>query len=257
MFELIVVGLVIGLLVGLTGTGGGALLTPILILGFKVHTMTAIGSDLVASFFMKPVGAIVHARYRTVRKDLVRLLVLGSLPGAVIGVALLVYLGHGRAPGLLNPVLGVALVLSTFAIVFRATPVRKIAPVKLTGEIHPRTLKLMTLALGFFGAILVGFTSVGSGSIMVAGTMILYPELTIGELVGTDLVQAIPLLGIASLGHAIVGDVRYSISIPLALGAIFGVYCGALMSAKGVRSQEVRYGLTVVLFATGLRLIFS
>ena len=257
MITLVLAGLVTGFLVGLTGTGGGALLTPVLVLIFRVHTMTAIGSDLVASFLMKPFGGIVHARHKTVRKDLVILLVLGTVPGAIIGVLALVYLGHGRAPYLLNPFLGGALLLTTCATFLRGTAKSSRIARLFEGQSKENKRKVLTVLLGLIGGGLVGFTSVGSGSIMVAGIMFLYPELTMAELVGTDLIAAIPLLGVAAVGHLIAGDVRFSISVPLLVGAIPGVVSGAILSARGTRSEQVRFGLTLVLLASGLRLIFS
>jgi uncharacterized membrane protein YfcA len=223
-------GLPIGLIVGLTGMGGGALLTPMLVLGFGIDPLTAVSSDLVASLCMKPVGGAVHLRHGTVRTDVVRWLMLGSIPMAFLGVLVLTSLlgGNGAA---MKTLLGGALLLVLLSMVVRRMfgPRR---PVEADDRaVAPRPLA--TLAAGALGGLVVGLTSVGSGSLIIAALMIVYPRMSMRSLVGTDLVQAVPLVGSAALAHMIFGDVHFGLTASLLLGSIPGVYLGGAFLDEG------------------------
>src|ERR671919_2717105 len=250
-------GLVVGLTVGLTGMGGGALMTPLLVLLFKVEPLAAVSSDLVASFVMKPVGGGVHLRRGTVNLRLVGWLCAGSIPSAFAGVLVLRGLGdEAEIQDILEVLLGAALLVASTTIVLKALlqgrqgegtdgplPVNHIA-------VRP----LPTVAIGALGGLVVGMTSVGSGSLMIVLLLVLYPRLTTGRLVGTDLVQAVPLVGAAALGHLLFGDFRLEVAGSLLIGALPGVYAGAQLSSRAA-DHVVRPVLVVVLAASGLRLL--
>lgn len=244
-------GLPIGLIVGLTGMGGGALLTPMLVLGFGIDPLTAVSSDLVASLCMKPVGGAVHLRHGTVRTDVVRWLMLGSIPMAFLGVLVLTSLlgGNGAA---MKTLLGGALLLVLLSMVVRRMfgPRR---PVEADDRaVAPRPLA--TLAAGALGGLVVGLTSVGSGSLIIAALMIVYPRMSMRSLVGTDLVQAVPLVGSAALAHMIFGDVHFGLTASLLLGSIPGVYLGARFSTKA-SDTVLKPVIMVLLTASGAKLL--
>jgi uncharacterized membrane protein YfcA len=251
-------GLIVGFTVGLTGMGGGALMTPILVLLFHVQPLAAVSSDLVASFVMKPFGGAVHARRGTVNWALVRWLAVGSVPSALLGVGLIRILGHGKhVQDVVQGAMGAALLLAAAAIVLKAV-------IGLRHRSHdgrsavssaPVSVRpLPTLAIGAVGGLLVGMTSVGSGSLIIVLLLFLYPSLRASQLVGTDLVQAVPLVGAAAFGHVLIGDFRLALTVSLLVGSIPGVYLGARVSAHSA-SRLVRPAIAFVLLASGLKLI--
>jgi uncharacterized protein len=256
-------GLVVGFTVGLTGMGGGALMTPILVLLFKVEPLTAVSSDLVAAMVMKPVGGGVHARRGTVNWPLVRWLCLGSIPSAFIGVLVLRSLGNGaEVQDHLKVVLGVALIVASASIIVKSliqlVQARRREALLSTGiipEERPFGLKRVpTLIVGAVGGAIVGMTSVGSGSLIIVSLLLLYPMLSSRELVGTDLVQAIPLVASAALGHILFGDFQLSLTTSVLIGSLPGVYLGARLSSRA-KDSVVRPALVLVLLASGLKLI--
>lgn len=244
-------GLAVGVVVGLTGMGGGALMTPLLVLVFKVDPLTAVSSDLVASFVMKPVGATVHLRRGTVHLRMVGWLVLGSVPAAFTGALLLDRLGDGPdVQDRIKVVLGAALLLAAGSMVLRQRVHRDAGrPAGL-----PPVRRLATVLVGIVGGLVVGLSSVGSGSLMVVMLLFLYPRLQASQLVGTDLLQAIPLVGAASLGHLLFGDFELGLTSSLLLGAVPGVYAGARVSSRAPDAL-IRPVLVVVLTASALKLL--
>ena len=246
-------GLGVGFVVGLTGMGGGALMTPLLVLFFKVQPLAAVSSDLVASFVMKPIGAGVHLRRGTVNLRLVKWLVLGSVPTAFFGALLLDHLGNGEAvQDRTKLLLGVALMLAATSMLLRRYLNR--GRVDVNGDVPLIVRPLPTFSIGLAGGLIVGLSSVGSGSLMIVMLLALYPTLTASELVGTDLVQAIPLVGAAALGHLLFGDFRLGLTGSLLIGAIPGVYVGARVSSRAP-DRLIRPVLVVVLAASGLKLL--
>jgi len=247
-------GLVVGFVVGLTGMGGGALMTPILVLIFNVQPLAAVSSDLVASVIMKPVGAGVHLRRGTVHNELVRWLVVGSVPSAFLGVIILKHLGHGTAvQDNLKLALGAALLLASGSIVAKTLLQARRAPVAHADG--PLVVKrARTMLIGVLGGLIVGMTSVGSGSLMIVMLLMLYPALTASELVGTDLVQAIPLVASAALGHLLFGDFKLGLTASLLVGCLPGVYVGARVSARAP-DRIIRPALVFVLLASALKLL--
>ena len=250
-YSIALAGLPIGLIVGLTGMGGGALLTPMLVLGFGVDPLTAVSSDLVASLCMKPVGGAVHMRHGTVRTDVVRWLMLGSIPSAFLGVMLLRHL-FGDDPGAMKNLLGGALLL-----VLGSMIVRRVFGPRRPVEIEDAEVPLrrgLTLAAGAVGGLVVGLTSVGSGSLIIAALMLVYPQMSMRRLVGTDLVQAVPLVGSAALAHMFFGEVQFGLTASLLLGSIPGVYLGARLSSKA-SDNVLKPVIMVLLTASGAKLL--
>jgi uncharacterized membrane protein YfcA len=252
---LVLAGLVVGSIVGLTGMGGGALMTPILVLLFHVQPLAAISSDLVASVVMKPFGSAVHLRHGTVHKGVVRWLAMGSIPGAFAGVLISTSLRHaGHVQNQLKIALGVALLLAVAGITTRAVIDRRRHVTEADRPEEVRVRRVPTLLVGIFGGVVVGLTSVGSGSLMIVLLMTLYPRLSTRQLVGTDLVQAVPLVAAAALGQLLLGDVKLPLTGALLLGAIPGVIVGAKMSAIAP-GGPLRWALAVVLSASGVKLL--
>jgi uncharacterized membrane protein YfcA len=247
-------GLGVGFVVGLTGMGGGALMTPLLVLLFKVQPLAAVSSDLVASFVMKPIGAGVHLKRGTVNLQLVKWLVLGSVPTAFCGALILDHLGDGDVvQDRTKLLLGVALLLAASSMVLRRWINR--GRVDVRGDDARLTIKpLPTFLIGLAGGLIVGLSSVGSGSLMIVMLLALYPTLSASELVGTDLVQAIPLVGAAAFGHLLFGDFRLGLTGSLLVGAVPGVYVGARVSSRAP-DRLIRPALIVVLAASGLKLL--
>jgi uncharacterized membrane protein YfcA len=255
-------GLLVGFTVGLTGMGGGALMTPLLVLAFNVQPLAAVSSDLVAAVIMKPVGGGVHLRRGTVNFGLVRWLMIGSVPAAFAGVLVLRALGDGAVvQARIKQVLGVALLVAASSIAAKGLlQVRAARRAPGPGEFGPtpgdpfRLRPLPTVLIGVVGGLVVGMTSVGSGSLMIVLLLLLYPMLRSSELVGTDLVQAVPLVASAAVGHLLFGDFKLDLTLSLLVGSIPGVYLGARLSSRA-NDVVIRPALALVLVASGLKLL--
>jgi uncharacterized protein len=261
-WHIIIAGAIVGFTVGLTGMGGGALMTPILIIFFHITPSSAISSDLVAAMVMKPVGAGVHVRRKTVRWELVRWLCIGSVPTAFGAVFLLNHLGDADQVETLSKLfLGWTLILACSAMVFKAwLQSRRSSAARVRGQVpskgggHIDVKRFPTVLIGMLGGTLVGLTSVGSGSIIIVCLMLIYPELRGAELVGTDLVQAIPLVAAAALAHVIVGDFEFPLFASIMIGALPTVYLGARISTIA-KDGIIRPALIFVLLASALKLL--
>ncbi len=252
-------GLGVGFIVGLTGMGGGALMTPLLVLLFGIQPLAAVSSDLVAALVMKPVGGGVHLRRGTVNLKIVAWLMAGSIPAAFAGVLVLKSLGDGTAVAdRLKIALGLALCVAAAAMVVKSRLAVRRARTLGVGEAQDATevavRPLLTAGVGAIGGLLVGMTSVGSGSLIIVLLLLVYPKLTAKSLVGTDLVQAIPLVASATLGHVLFGDVHLAITGSLLIGSIPGVYLGARLSAKA-DDALIRPILVLVLLLSGAKLL--
>jgi uncharacterized membrane protein YfcA len=244
---------IVGLLVGMTGAGGGALMTPMLILLFGVTPSTAISSDLVAAVVMRPIGALVHFRAGTVNLRLVRWMVLGSVPAAFLGAYLLRLLGHAHAAQhKIEVALGIALLAGAAAMVLRLVLDRRHGHSRagLVRDVVPRPF--VTVAIGVIGGLIVGMTSVGSGSLMIVLLLFVYPTLGANQLVGTDLTQAVPLTLAAALGALAFGHVEFGVTGSLILGSVPAVLVGSLLSST-VPDRYVRPAIAFVIFASGLK----
>jgi uncharacterized membrane protein YfcA len=262
-WAIVVAGVIVGFTVGLTGMGGGALMTPILLIFFGISPTAAVSSDLVAAMVMKPVGGGVHIRRRTVRWELVRWLCIGSIPMAFAGVFLLHASGDStHVEDITKLFLGITLLLAATAMVVKSwLQGRRTARARLEGRApsstapQPIRVKVVTTVLiGMVGGLLVGLTSVGSGSIIIICLMLLYPSLRGAELVGTDLVQAVPLVASAALAHILVGDFELSLTASILIGSLPAVWFGARLSSKAP-DGVIRPILVFVLTASALKLL--
>jgi uncharacterized membrane protein YfcA len=246
---------IVGLLVGMTGAGGGALMTPMLILLFGVKPATAISSDLVAAVVMRPFGAGVHLRARTVNLKLVQWMVLGSVPAAFAGAYLLRLMGHSKsAQNNIEVALGAALLVGAAAMALRYALDRRSGSGRdaIVHELVPRPLP--TIAIGIVGGIIVGLTSVGSGSLMIVLLLFLYPTIGAKQLVGTDLTQAVPLTLAAALGALAFGHVEFAVTGSLIIGSVPAVLVGSLLSST-VPDRYIRPAIAFVIFASGLKYV--
>ncbi|MBV8712259.1 MAG: sulfite exporter TauE/SafE family protein [Solirubrobacterales bacterium] len=246
---------IIGLLVGMTGAGGGALMTPMLILLFGVNPAAAISSDLVAAVVMRPFGAAVHLRAGTVNLRLVRWMVLGSVPAAFLGAYLLHALGNSKsAQQHIETILGAALLVGAGAMALRFVLDRRTGQRRL-GVVHNlKARPLPTIAIGVIGGVIVGMTSVGSGSLMIVLLLFVYPSIGANQLVGTDLTQAVPLTVAAALGALIFGHVEFGITASLIIGSVPAVLVGAMLSST-VPDRYIRPAIAFVIFASGLKYV--
>ncbi len=250
-------GLFVGFIVGLTGMGGGALMTPVLVIFFNVNPLTAVSSDLVVSLVMKPIGGAVHARRGTVNVPLVTWLAVGSVPAAFAGVLLLRELGGDDADlqSFVKKALGWALIIAAAGIVLKSLQtIRTKAKAKDYAPPPVVVRPIPTVLVGIVGGVVVGMTSVGSGSLIIVALLFLYPGLKAAEIVGTDLVQAVPLVGAAAIGHMMFGDFEFDVASSVLIGAIPGVYVGARVSAHASQAL-IRRALVIVLTASALKLL--
>jgi uncharacterized membrane protein YfcA len=246
---------VVGLLVGLTGAGGGALMTPMLILLFSVKPAAAISSDLVAAVVMRPVGAAVHLHKGTVNLKLVGWMSLGSVPMAFLGAFILKEMG-GTAADQKNVeiALGAALLAGAAAMVFRTVLDRR-SGLARTGRIAEVAVRpVPSVLIGMAGGLIVGITSVGSGSLMIVLLLFTYPLLSAGQLVGTDLTQAVPLTAAAALGALTFGHVEFGLTASIIAGSVPAVLIGSLLSSRAP-DRYIRPAITFVIFASGLKYI--
>ena len=239
----------VGLLVGLTGAGGGALMTPMLILVFNVRPAAAISSDLVAAVVMRPVGALVHLRRGTVNLRLAGWMVLGSVPMALLGVFVLREIGSSA---LVEIALGAALLLGALGMIFRSFLDRR-AGVSRTGAVRGVVVRpVPTVLIGMIGGFIVGMTSVGSGSLMIILLLFTYPLLPARQLVGTDLAQAVPLTTAAALGALAFGHVQFGVTGSIVAGSVPAVLIGSFLSSWAP-DRFIRPAITFVILASGLK----
>jgi uncharacterized membrane protein YfcA len=246
---------VVGFLVGVTGAGGGALMTPMLILLFGVKPSTAISSDLVAAVVMRPIGAAVHLRQGTVNLRLVGWMMLGSVPMAFLGTYLLHLIGNAKAAEKnVQIALGAALLVGAAAMILRYVLDRRAGHTRV-GVVHEVTVRpIPTVAIGMIGGIIVGITSVGSGSLMIVFLLFLYPAIGANKLVGTDLTQAVPLTAAAALGALTFGHVELSVTTSLIVGSVPAVLVGSFLSSRAP-DRYIRPAITFVILASGLKYV--
>jgi hypothetical protein len=230
-------------------------MTPILVLLFGVPPQVAVASDLTASLFMKPFGAAVHARRGTVHRKLVGYLCLGSVPASFAGAALINHLGASAAlDGAIRRLLGLTLLVAAAAMLAKWALTSRRSSGPGTSLVPIQMKPVRTVLVGVVGGFIVGMTSVGSGSLLMVLLMLLYPGLSGSRLVGTDLAQAIPLVGAATLGHVVFGHVHFDLTLSLLVGSIPGVYLGARFSSRAP-DHVIRPLLVLVLVASALKLL--
>ncbi len=253
--SIVAAGFLVGVVVGLTGMGGGALMTPALIFLGVGDAATVVTADLTAAAIYKSGGAIVHKREGSPDLRLAGWLVVGSVPMALLGPHLINWLSP---PGDLDRVLKLCI---GFALLFAATTYAVRLWVNLVrmrrgvvSDEHPTIRPLPTLLVGALGGLLVGVTSVGSGSVIMIALLMLYPGLSAVKLVGTDLVQAVPLVMAAAISNIALHGLDLGLTVPLVLGSVPGTILGAL-AAPRVPQSVVRRGIVVVLTMSGVALL--
>ena len=257
-FALSLGGLIAGIMVGLTGMGGAALVTPMLVLIFGINPAAAVSSDVVASAIMKPVGAWVHIRARTVHWGLVGWLSAGSIPGVLLGTLIFAkVLNTDQASETIRTWIGWVLIVALAAMIaknFVSARAKRIRG-QLSQQGTDMPVKIVrTMLLGFFVGAVVGMTSVGSGSLIVTVMLLLYPLLRPSILVGTDLTQAVPMLVAGAIAHAGFGDISIAVVVSLLIGQIPGIYLGARLSSR-YDGHRLRWLLMIVLAATAIKLL--
>ena len=249
-------GFVVGFVVGVTGVGGGSLMTPLLVLVFGVAPATAVGTDLLYASLTKTLGGWVHGRNGSVDWKVVGLLGLGSLPAAVVTIALLKYLALDEKTlrGLVTGMLSVALLLTASALLLKEQ-IKKIARRRdgTVYELHHRHLPPATIATGIVVGVLVTVSSVGAGVLGTVALLFLYPRMSAVKVVGTDIVHAVPLTAVAGMGHMALGTVDFTLLVSLLLGSLPGIYIGSHLSAK-VPEKVLRPLLATMLLIIGARL---
>lgn len=257
---LLIVAFAVGIVIGLTGMGGGALMTPALIV-LGIPATTAVANDLVAAAVNKSVGAAAHLKHGAPNLKLAGLLVIGSVPTAAAGGWIINQVGSPEEQqAFVKFAIGIALLLAAGTYVLR-TLLNMRQKIQLANdggssfeEDTPRLRVIPTIIIGAVGGLLVGLTSVGSGSLIMVALLMLYPRLAPNRLVGTDLVQAIPLVLAAAVGHVVYEGVDWSILLPLIIGGAPGTYLGARL-ASWVQQGVVRRGIAIVLTLTGLGML--
>jgi uncharacterized membrane protein YfcA len=248
-------GFAVGALVGMTGVGGGSLMTPLLILLFGIHPATAVGTDLLYAAATKTGGTLVHGYTRTVDWRIVGRLASGSLPATALTLLVLSRLdltGKG-ASALITLVLGYALFCTALALIFRAQIQKLYA--KHVGELDPRRTAILTVVTGAILGVLVSISSVGAGALGVTALVLLYPKLRIVRIVGSDIAHAVPLTLLAGLGHWYIGSIDTHLLGSLLVGSIPGIVVGSYASTL-VPDTALRLTLAATLILVGSRLVF-
>ena len=252
-------GFLVGLVVGVTGVGGGSLMTPLLVLFFGVSPATAVGTDLLYAALTKTLGGWVHSRNGTVDWKVLGLLSLGSLPAALLTIALLKYLALDEKTlrSLVTGVLSVALLLTAAALLLKDS-IKKIAQRNdgTVYELHHRHLSAATVATGFVVGSLVAISSIGAGVLGTVALLFLYPRMAAARVVGTDIAHAVPLTAVAGIGHMALGTVDFMLLGSLLLGSLPGIYIGSHLSAK-VPENFLRPILAAMLLIIGTRLVLN
>ena len=246
-------GFVVGLLVGLTGVGGGALMTPLLILLFGVQATTAVGTDLLYASATKGAGAATHGMRKTVDWTITARLASGSIPATILTIAALYLIDvkGNTSPRFIVVALAIALLLSAGCVLARPLLGR-------STEGHPgaggRLTASLTVLAGLLLGILVTLTSVGAGALGMTLLVMLYPHTPINRLVGSDIAHAVPLTLIAGLGHWILGSVDWGLVVALLFGSVPGVVIGSTFSSR-MPDRALRPVLAAILIIVGIRML--
>src|SRR5436190_21944314 len=245
-----VVGLIVGLIVGLTGVGGGSLMTPALVFLFKIPVDIAVGTDLIFASLTKIAGVTAHSARGNVNWRIVRRLGAGSLPASIATIFLMSqFKAHGKPlDGIILPLLGISLVATAAAVLLRK---RILAAGGGMFDLTEKAANRLATLVGVVLGIMVTLTSVGAGAIGVAALMLLYPKLRGAEVVGSDLAHAIPLVTVAGLGHLQLGNIDYRLLVGLLLGSIPGIYIGSTVSSR-LPEVMMRRILACVLLVMGI-----
>lgn len=247
-------GLLVGMLVGLTGVGGGSLMTPILILVFGVHPASAVGTDLLYAAVTKTAGTAVHSLNGNIEWKIVGWLALGSMPATVFTI---LAFGHFGATGpgvttLISIVLGVALLFTAVILLLKGPIVR--AAIRRSPDFGLDTSVGLTVAVGFVVGVLVSISSVGAGALGTTALMFLYPRLPVARIVGSDIAHAVPLTLLAGLGHWWLGTIHLHILGSLLVGSIPGIVLGSF-ATRFAPELVLRPALALVLVLVGVKML--
>jgi uncharacterized protein len=244
------------MLVGMTGVGGGSLMTPLLVLLFGFHPATAVGTDLLYASVTKTVGTAVHGKQGTVDWRIVTALASGSVPASILTLFVMSRLGtmSGEASGVLNLLLGAALLLTSISVFFRPRIL------KWTGHhlhaMESARLRRWTILLGATLGVLVSVTSVGAGALGTTALLILYPRLPVARIAASDIAHAVPLTLIAGLGHWLMGSVDLTLMLALLAGSIPGIVLGSLVATRSSDSV-LRPVLAITLLVVAIRMLIG
>jgi uncharacterized protein len=252
-FGFIIAGFVVGFLVGLTGVGGGSLMTPILMIFFHIKPALAVGTDLLYASVTKSVGIFAHGKLGNIDWRIVKLLAAGSVPASFATILFLrtIDVDSTEAISTIKFSLGIALIVTSVAVLLRSKLMSLLSKETLIPE---KYVASSTVAVGIVLGGLVTLTSVGAGALGVTALIVLYPHKKITTIVGTDIAHAVPLTLVAGLGHASIGTVDYSLLGTLLIGSIPGIYIGSHLSAK-VAEHWIRIALAAILIYVGFKLI--
>ncbi len=247
-------GLFVGILVGQTGVGGGSLMTPLLILLFGIHPVTAVGTDLLFAAVTKTVGTLVHGLNKTVSWTLTGRLALGSIPATAITLFVISKLAlRGEyASMLISTVLGIALVFTAASLMLRKQILRVAA--SQIDRLRPHHVRNLTILTGFVMGVLVSLSSVGAGAVGVTAMVFLYPRMKLARIVGSDIAHAVPLTLCAGAGHWVLGGVDWMLLWSLLIGSIPGILIGSYLALR-VPEWVLRPVLALTLLVVGVRLV--
>ncbi len=251
-----IAGFIVGALVGVTGLGGGSLMTPILVLLFGVSPATAVGTDLLFAAATKTVGSFVHGFNKTIEWRVVRRLAAGSLPAAAFALfaLTLLHMSSGGARHVITTILALALLLTAGVLIARDRISARYA--ERLGALHERSVALLTIAMGAVLGFLVTFSSVGAGAIGVTALVLLYPRIPMARIVGSDIAHAVPLTLVAGIGHGAMGSFDPHTLLSLLVGSFPGIFVGSWVSSHA-RDAPLHFILAGVLIIVGTSLAFD
>jgi len=255
-FAYTVAGFAVGAIVGLTGVGGGSLMTPLLVLLFGIHPSVAVGTDLLYAAITKAGGTVAHGLKGTVDWTVTRRLATGSIPAAALTLTLVAVFAPGGmegAAGLIKVALGVALLLTAVALLLRRH-IQAYALKRFGGEPNPKRTAALTVLTGAVLGVLVSISSVGAGALGVTALFFLYPAMPALRIVGSDIAHAVPLTLVAGLGHWMLGSVDWLLLGSLIVGSLPGIWLGSHISTK-VPDRVLRPLLATMLVLVGAKLI--
>ncbi len=247
-------GFAVGLLVGLTGVGGGSLMTPLLVLLFKFHPATAVGTDLLYAAISKSSGTVVHGLRKTVDWRIVGRLATGSVPATAICIGLLAFYGKkdATASSVITNILGCALMLTALVLLYRSKILAYCK--RCLPAVSGRKIRNLTILTGALLGIMVSLSSVGAGAIGVTVLIILYPTIPTARIVGSDIAHAVPLTLIAGLGHWVLGDINWPLLLSLLTGSIPGIVLGSNFIIR-IPERLLRQIMAVALILVAGRLL--
>jgi uncharacterized protein len=249
-------GFGVGLLVGMTGVGGGSLMTPLLILLFGIHPSTAVGTDLLYAAATKTGGSVVHSWARSIHWPAVIRLASGSIPASILTLILLwqLNLDSAAARSLVNVVLAFALMLTAASLIFRKAIMDSLR--WRMERLDDRTIARATVLVGVALGVLVSISSVGAGAVGVTALLLLYPNLPMSRIVGSDIAHAVPLTLIAGIGHWALGAIDWHLMAVLLMGSLPGIVIGSYFATR-VPETALRLLLAVTLILVASKLVSS